>query len=539
MLNVHLLYKDKEFGKTDSYQDSSGMVTDLGLKVLFENAAVSKDARDKKGSKGAEADEDIRRAMQRVMMTPLTTAEEIEYRQSVLKDFLGNPEFAERFYEITKNLMEQWRKLGKKEREKGGNANTSRTLLFEMRLMNRFLDALTELRRLCNGYSKDFHSEGLLRFTDMMLENYSDEWENKVRLIMSDLRFFCDEEEADVKHYYNKTTQPAILMECAPGSGLKLEQMKLEQMGTREVNIGRHTASKTMLDRVKAALSKEPMVIITDEQTLDNLEQLKVAAVGRVFDYMQGFSQNCKKFFEMLLVQSAFYVGCVNLYERCQEIGLPVCYPTVCKPEDMEFTNLMELSMALYNRRVPVGNDCEFTDKRLLVVTGANQGGKSTFLRSIGIAQVMLQSGMFVAAKRFSSGIFTHLFTHFVRREDMAMNSGRLDEELGRIHRIVESLQPESMVLLNESFATTTEEEGSEIAYDIIKAFTEAGVKVLTVTHLLTFAKKVYAEGWEEAVFLSAQRLEDGTRTYKMVAGEPELTSFGLDLYEQVISVRE
>ena len=151
----------------------------------------------------------------------------------------------------------------------------------------------------------------------------------------------------------------------------------------------------------------------------------------------------------------------------------------------------------------------------------------------------MLQSGMFVAAKRFASGIFTHLFTHFVRREDMAMNSGRLDEELGRIHRIVEGLAPESMVLLNESFATTTEEEGSEIAYDIIRAFTEAGVKVLTVTHLLTFAKKVYAEEWEKAVFLSAQRLEDGTRTYKMVAGEPELTSFGLDLYEQVISVTE
>ena len=539
MFNAYLLYKDREFSKADSYQDSTGMVTDLGLKVLFDNAAISKESRNRKGPQNSEVDEDIRRAMQRVMMTPLGTKEEIEYRQSVLKDFLRNPEFAEKFYGITKELMEQWRKLGKKEREKGGNANTSRTLLFEVRLLNLFLDALTDLKRLCMGYSKDFHSEGLLRFCEMMTENYHDEWELKVRGIMADLRFFCDDEEVDVKHYNNKTTQPTIIMECAPGSGLKLEQMKLEQIGTREVKISRHTASKTLLDRVKVSLSKEPMTIITDEQTLDNLEQLKVATVGRVFDYMQGFSQNCKKFFEMLLVQSAFYIGCVNLHDRCQQIGLPICYPTVCGTEDMEFANLMELSMALYNRRVPVGNDCEFMDKMLLVVTGANQGGKSTFLRSMGIAQVMLQSGMFVAAKRFSSGIFTHLFTHFVRREDMAMNSGRLDEELGRIHRIVEGLAPESLVLLNESFATTTEEEGSEIAYDIIKAFTEAGVKVLTVTHLLTFAKKVYAEEWEEAVFLSAQRLEDGTRTYKMVAGEPELTSFGLDLYEQVISVKE
>ena len=116
-------------------------------------------------------------------------------------------------------------------------------------------------------------------------------------------------------------------MECAPGSGLKLEQMKLEQIATRDVKIRRHTASKTLLDRVKVSLSKEPMTIITDEQTLDNLEQLKVATVGHVFDYMQGFSKNCKKFFEMLLIQSAFYVGCVNLYDRCLQIGLPICYP--------------------------------------------------------------------------------------------------------------------------------------------------------------------------------------------------------------------
>ncbi len=539
MFNAYLLYKDREFGKVDSSRESSGMMKDLGLTLLFENAAINKEARDRKGVRGAESDEDIRRAMQRVMMTSLETAEEIAYRQSVLKDFLGNPEFAEKFYAITKELMEKWRKLGKNEREKGGNANTARTLLYEVRLLNLFLDALTDLKKLCLGYSKNFHSEGLQRFCEMMFQNYDDEWEEKVRSIMMDLRFFSNDEKVDVKHYYNKTTQPSIVMECAPGSGLKLEQMKLEQVSTKLVNIGRHTASKTMLDRVKVVLSKEPMTIITDEQTLDNLEQLKIAVVNRMFDYMQGFSKNCKKFFEILLVQSAFYIGCVNLYERCQQIGLPICYPTVCKSEDMKFKNLVELSMALYNRRVPVGNDCEFKDKTLLIVTGANQGGKSTFLRSIGIAQVMLQSGMFVAAKSFSSGLFRRLFTHFVRREDVAMNSGRLDEELGRIRRIVESLEPDSMVLLNESFATTTEEEGSEIAYDIIKAFSEAGVKVLAVTHLLTFAKKVYAEEWDKAVFLHAQRLEDGTRTYKMVSGEPELTSFGLDLYEQVISVKE
>ena len=201
----------------------------------------------------------------------------------------------------------------------------------------------------------------------------------------------------------------------------------------------------------------------------------------------------------------------------------------------MRVENLTELSMGLYNRKAPVGNDCDFADKMLLVVTGANQGGKSTFLRSIGVAQIMMQSGMFVAAKRYESSIFPNFFTHFVRREDTAMNSGRLDEELGRINRIVNNLGKDSLVLLNESFATTTEEEGSVIAYDIIKALGEVGVKVFTVTHLISFAKRMYGEQRQDAAFLCAQRKEDGTRTYKMIVGEPELTSFGLDLYEKVI----
>lgn len=173
----------------------------------------------------------------------------------------------------------------------------------------------------------------------------------------------------------------------------------------------------------------------------------------------------------------------------------------------------------------------------LLIVTGANQGGKSTFLRSIGIAQVLMQCGLMVTAESFESGIFPSLFTHFTRREDSAMNSGRLDEELGRMNQIVENLGERSLVLLNESFATTTEKEGSVIAYDIIKALNEAGVKVLTVTHLLSFAQKMYDEKKEGqgVEFFSAERLENGKRTFKMIQHAPELTSFGLDLYEKIV----
>ena len=214
-----------------------------------------------------------------------------------------------------------------------------------------------------------------------------------------------------------------------------------------------------------------------------------------------------------------------------------MCYPKVTSQGTLRFKELKEVVMTMEQRIEAVGNTCDMEDIMLLIVTGANQGGKSTFLRSIGIAQVMMQCGLMVSAQRYESGIFPSLFTHFTRREDSAMNSGRLDEELGRMDRIIDNLTKDSILFLNESFATTTEKEGSVIAYDIIKALNEAGVKVLTVTHLLSFAQRMYdetAEG-QGVEFFSAERLENGRRTFKMIQHAPELTSFGLDLYEKIV----
>lgn len=110
---------------------------------------------------------------------------------------------------------------------------------------------------------------------------------------------------------------------------------------------------------------------------------------------------------------------------------------------------------------------------RQAVVTGANQGGKSTFLRSVGLAQLMLQCGMFVPAEAFAASVAGGIYTHYRREEDTAMQSEKLDEELARMSAIVDLLRPHDLVLLNESFAATNEREGSEIVRQIIDALVE------------------------------------------------------------------
>jgi DNA mismatch repair ATPase MutS len=181
-----------------------------------------------------------------------------------------------------------------------------------------------------------------------------------------------------------------------------------------------------------------------------------------------------------------------------------------------------------------VGNDVDADGRRVLMVTGANRGGKSTFLRSLGQAQLMMQAGMFVAAHSFRAEAVAGIFTHFKRGEDVSMRGGKLDEELARMSAIVDQLRRGSLVLFNESFASTNEREGSEIARQIVTALLESGVKLVYVTHLFDLAQGLYRTHARDALFLRAQRLADGRRTFRLLPGEPAPTSHGEDLYQRI-----
>jgi DNA mismatch repair ATPase MutS len=241
----------------------------------------------------------------------------------------------------------------------------------------------------------------------------------------------------------------------------------------------------------------------------------------------------------MLRTELAFYVGCLNLYGRLASKGEPMCFPRPVPAGERRhrFRGLYDPCLSLLMERSVVGNTIEADGKDLVIITGANQGGKSVFLRSVGLAQMMMQSGMFVAAKSFDAELCTSLFTHYKREEDATMKSGKLDEELARMSDIVDHLAPTSMLLCNESFAATNEREGSEIARQIVCALLERRIKIFFVTHLYEFAHGLFERKMEDAIFLRAERQADGTRTFRLVEDEPLETSYGEDLYREIFPV--
>jgi DNA mismatch repair ATPase MutS len=253
-------------------------------------------------------------------------------------------------------------------------------------------------------------------------------------------------------------------------------------------------------------------------------------AVGESAEHIVGY-------FAQLRAELGFLLGCLNLHDALAAKGEPTCLPepVPAGTPALSARGLYDacLSLALGPARA-IGSDVEADGKRLVVITGANRGGKSTFLRSLGLAQLLLQAGMFVPAESFRADVRDGLFTHFKREEDAGLRSGKLDEELGRMSAIVDQARPGSLVLLNESFASTNEREGSEIGRQIVRALLEAGIKVGYVTHMYDLASSLDAERDGKAAFLRAERLVDGRRTFRIVPGEPLPTSHGQDIYRRI-----
>jgi DNA mismatch repair ATPase MutS len=133
--------------------------------------------------------------------------------------------------------------------------------------------------------------------------------------------------------------------------------------------------------------------------------------------------------------------------------------------------------------------------------------------------------------------VCTGVFTHFKREEDATMTHGKLDEELGRMSAIADAIAPDGLLLCNESFASTNESEGAEIARQVVRAMTGSGVRTVFVTHLYDLASGLHEARSESALFLRAEREPDGHRTFRVLPGEPLPTSFGADSYRRIFGV--
>jgi len=272
-----------------------------------------------------------------------------------------------------------------------------------------------------------------------------------------------------------------------------------------------------------------------DESGARALSELEDRGINLVADALAQSVDHILAFFTTMRYELGFYVACLNLSDKLAAKGEAICFPSPSSGA-IKFAGLYDAGLSLTLPERVVANDCDAGERPVIVITGANQGGKSTFLRSLGLSQLMMECGMFVAAESFEAPLSSGIYTHFKREEDAGMESGKFDEELRRMNSLSDRLKPGAFVLFNESFAATNDREGSEIARQIAEALLDSGVRVAFVTHLYEFAYRLLKERRSACVFLRAERGDDGGRTFRLSTGDPLPTSFGEDIYRRIFS---
>jgi hypothetical protein len=491
-VKAYLLHPDTDFeSRRDLPEGFDELSQDLGLDILCKELG--------------RGDRLVSEVCKKALAFGLKDTATIGYRQRVLYDCLQHSGVVRELYDLAVEAVNAERQIWGLYNRSSPRAVLSRAV----RVVETFVGYLRRLRRLSEEHADEFSSDGFARFFKMVSEELDDGYFVEVQGHLEHLRF-----------------RGGMLISAGLGPGNTAEGFVLHLRPGRGWR-----------ERVAALRrSGDTFEISTrDEAGLKILDEWELRSLNLVANAVAQSAEHIRSFFTVLKTELAFYIGCINLRARLSELGGAVCLPEPLAPGEPAWSaeGLYDLVLALRSEAQVVDNDMGADGRSLVVVTGANQGGKSTFLRSLGLAQLMMQAGMFVAARRFRAEVVSGVCSHFKREEDVSLRGGKLDEELRRMSRVVKRISSGGLLLCNESFASTNEQEGSEIALELVRAMTEAGVKVVYVTHLFELASRLWSEDKDRALFLRAPR-QTGAQPFKLVEGAPEPTAYGEDLYRRV-----
>ena len=242
-----------------------------------------------------------------------------------------------------------------------------------------------------------------------------------------------------------------------------------------------------------------------------------------------------------LVPEFIYYIRCAELIGSLMEKGCTFCeaQPVAEGGTSMEATGFYNLKLAMNMENVSeiVPNDLFFDEKHTVyILTGANRGGKTIITQAVGQLFLLAQGGLFVPAERFQYVPCDCIYTHFPADEDKTMDLGRLGEECIRFKEIFSQSTSRSLMLLNETFSTTSFEEGYYIAKDSVKALLTKAVRTIYNTHMHKLGENV-EEFTRESTSAGAASLimktEAGKRSFKVALAQPEGSSYARDIAEK------
>lgn len=239
--------------------------------------------------------------------------------------------------------------------------------------------------------------------------------------------------------------------------------------------------------RFKESLSIEMNHI--EARILDLVAKLYPENFAHLDEYCSRFCGYCHEVIARFDREVQFYLAYVEQMERVKKIGLSFCYPQVtCQSKEVQALATYDLPLA--NQMIGARKDVVTNDfylkgsERVIVVSGPNQGGKTTFARTFGQLHYLGALGCLVPGVSAKLFLFDSMFTHFEKEEDLQNLRGKLEDELIRINDILERATENSILVMNESFLSTTLSDALFLSREVMKRITALNMLCVTVTFL-------------------------------------------------------
>jgi hypothetical protein len=220
---------------------------------------------------------------------------------------------------------------------------------------------------------------------------------------------------------------------------------------------------------------------------------LVVQLFPEVFAFLDEYATRRARFVDDTIArfdrEVQFYIACIEFVEPLKRAGLSFCFPTVID-QSKQILGVETFDLALAASLVPgkvpvVTNEFYLTGpERIFVVTGPNQGGKTTFARTLGQLHYLASIGFPIPGRDARLFLFDKLFTHFEREEDLRNLSGKLEDELLRIRAILAEATLNSILIMNESFLSTTLNDAIFLSKEVMQKIVALDLICVSVTFL-------------------------------------------------------
>jgi len=469
---------DGDPGVEASGWDKTDVYADLNLDQVINTATLGRDAHD----------------IRTLFAEPQAEADTIRYRQEVCED-LEDPALAEAVKAFG-DRMARVRSLA--------NADTSAHRYQRLRWLvdaaEKYGPAVRALGEALSGPS--LRSRGLATLRDYLAE------------YANSAGFHELEEDASRVKAGLDTVRYSVRID-----GLRVRVLPFRDEADYGAEI-EHTFARFAQGTVKERVFKFPTAYMTrvDAQIVERVARLH----PDVFAALEQFGERHAGFIDATVArfdrEVRFYLAYLDLVAPLRSAGLLFCYPEVGSSGDVEAYDAFDVALALKlakEGKKPVPNDFELRgSERILVVTGPNQGGKTTFARMFGQLHYLAALGLPVPGRSARLPLFDRVYTHFDREERAEDLIGKLEDDLLRLHRILETATASSVVILNESLSSTTVDDALFISRRVLGELMACG----SICVCVTFLDELSRLGPQTVSMVATVDAEDLTsRTHKIV----------------------